>query len=362
MLYLALRSVKDAPPSGRAAALAALRAGSPGSGTDSQGASIRCHWSCCLSTGRNKPLLPGLSLPAILCPLIDRQDRFCAATFHPSAAQSAAAKLLDLRGGYATCPEGDRPLAFLRRPAGGRPRCCFFLRGQPANRFMPQRPNGSGPRPTKRNWRLRANCYFRKTFTLGTPEQGEIQIGCDDSYELYVNGHQVGSGSNWKVLDVYDITNQLVPGTNTIAVKATNREQGSAGLVARVLVKQQGGTQVTHSTDATWKAALKEFVGWQKARFNDSQWLAARSFGKMGSTLPWGNEVTVAGRERPFQAAAAIQRGMGHRSQRHRLADRDDVRRVRPDHRLARERAADLDPRRRSRRRAGHGLDLLRRR
>ncbi len=144
-------------------------------------------------------------------------------------------------------------------------------------------------------------CFFRKTFTLGTPEQGEIQIGCDDRYELFVNGHQVGTGTNWKVLDVYDITEQLVAGPNTIAVKAINSDQGSAGLVARVLVKQQGGTQVTHSTDSSWKAVLKEFVGWQKTRFNDSQWLAARSFGKMGATLPWGNEVTVAGEKGRFK-------------------------------------------------------------
>ena len=145
------------------------------------------------------------------------------------------------------------------------------------------------------------DCFFRKTFTLGTPEQGEIQIGCDDKYELFVNGHHVGSGTNWKVLDVYDITQQLVPGVNTIAIKAVNTEQGSAGLVARVLVKQQGGTQVTESTDDGWKTAIKEFVGWQKTRFNDSQWLAARSFGKMGATLPWGNEVTVAGEKGRFK-------------------------------------------------------------
>ena len=139
------------------------------------------------------------------------------------------------------------------------------------------------------------DCYFRKSFHLGTPEQGEVQIGGDDRYELYVNGRLVGSGKNWKVLDVYDITSDLVSGTNIIAVKATNDDQGSAGLTARVVVKQEGGTGVTHSSDATWKTSLREFVGWQKARFNDSQWLAAREFGKVGATLPWGNEVTVAG-------------------------------------------------------------------
>src|SRR5579871_3817278 len=32
------------------------------------------------------------------------------------------------------------------------------------------------------------SCYFRKTFTLGQAESGEVQIACDNAYELYVNG------------------------------------------------------------------------------------------------------------------------------------------------------------------------------
>jgi putative heme-binding domain-containing protein len=138
-------------------------------------------------------------------------------------------------------------------------------------------------------------CYFRKTFNLGAPEHGVVQVSCDDNYDLYVNGRHVGSGQNWKVLDVYDITRYLVQGPNTVAIKAANSEGGSAGLVARVTVKQQGNTHVEYSTDATWKTALKEFPQWQKVRFNDVQWLAARSFGPLNATLPWGNEVSVAG-------------------------------------------------------------------
>ncbi len=138
-------------------------------------------------------------------------------------------------------------------------------------------------------------CYFRKSFDLGKPESGVIQIACDDAYELFVNGRQVGSGKNWKMLDVYDVTKYLVEGRNTVAVKAVNSEGGSAGLVARVVVKQEGNTYVEHSTDDTWKTTLKEFVQWQKPRFNDDQWLAARSFGPLNATLPWGNEVIVAG-------------------------------------------------------------------
>ena len=150
-------------------------------------------------------------------------------------------------------------------------------------------------------------CYFRKSFNLGAPEQGTIQIACDDAYELYVNGRLVGNGDNWKSLDVYDITKMLVQGQNTVAVKATNNDQGSAGLVARVIVKEKGGTHVEHSTDTTWKTSLKEFNNWQKPRFGESQWLAAKSFGALNATLPWGNEVTVAGSDGRFKVTPEFQ-------------------------------------------------------
>ncbi len=145
-------------------------------------------------------------------------------------------------------------------------------------------------------------CYFRKTFNLtAAPESGAMQIACDDSYQLFVNGRAVGAGENWKVLDQYDITKFLVQGSNTVAVVATNADQGSAGLAARVIIKQQGNTHVEYSSDATWKTALKEFPHWQKARFDDSRWLSARSFGALGATLPWGNEVAAAGTDGRFK-------------------------------------------------------------
>ena len=144
-------------------------------------------------------------------------------------------------------------------------------------------------------------CFFRKTFYVGAPEHGVVQVACDDSYELYVNGQQVGGGSNWRLLDEYDVTKYLTQGQNTVAIKAENTEKGSAGLVARVAVKERGNTHVEHSSDDTWKTALKEFAQWQRPKFDDSQWLAARSFGALGATLPWGKEVTVAGAEGRFR-------------------------------------------------------------
>ena len=72
-------------------------------------------------------------------------------------------------------------------------------------------------------------CYFRKSLPMGQPESGEVQITCDDAYELFVNGRKVGEGDNWRRLNSFDITKYLTPGRNTVAVKATNKEQGRQG-------------------------------------------------------------------------------------------------------------------------------------
>jgi putative membrane-bound dehydrogenase-like protein len=139
------------------------------------------------------------------------------------------------------------------------------------------------------------DCFFRKTFHMGPPESGEVHVSCDDSYELFVNGQRVGTGTNWKKMNVYNVTKYLVEGENVVAIKGANTEGGTAALAARVLVKEKGNTQVTYSSDKTWRTSLKEFPGWQKARYEDKAWLAAQSFGKLGVTPPWGKEVVVEG-------------------------------------------------------------------
>ena len=55
-------------------------------------------------------------------------------------------------------------------------------------------------------------CYFRKSFTIGQPESGEVQISCDNAYELFVNGRPVADGNNWRVMKSHDITKYLTFG------------------------------------------------------------------------------------------------------------------------------------------------------
>ncbi|HEY1600035.1 MAG TPA: HEAT repeat domain-containing protein [Pirellulales bacterium] len=137
-------------------------------------------------------------------------------------------------------------------------------------------------------------CYFRKVFNLSDVEQAKVQIACDDRFDLFVNGRLVGNGTDWKKLRSYDVQRFLESGKNAIAIRAENTTGGSAGLVARVTVKQKGGTEVSYSTDATWKTNGSESVGWEKLTFNDEDWALAQSFGELGSATPWTAQVVAA--------------------------------------------------------------------
>jgi len=139
------------------------------------------------------------------------------------------------------------------------------------------------------------DCYFRKTFSVNKIELAQVHVVCDNQYELYINGKLAGRGADWRKMDVHDVTKFIVPGVNAIAIKGTNTDAGAAGLAARVIVKQVGGTYESYSTDATWRTSVKQFANWTAANVRDTAWLPAKVYGPLGAALPWGDEVVIAG-------------------------------------------------------------------
>jgi len=145
------------------------------------------------------------------------------------------------------------------------------------------------------------DCFFRKSFDLKSPELGEVQITADNRFELFVNDQPVGKGEDWRQLQVYDISKFLRKGRNCVAVKATNTDLGSAGLVARVLIKENGGTFNSYSTNKSWKTSVRQYRSWANPDFPDREWIGAKSYGLLNATLPWGDEVVFAGEGSRFK-------------------------------------------------------------
>ena len=148
------------------------------------------------------------------------------------------------------------------------------------------------------------DCFFRKSFQLKSPEMGEIQITADNQFKLFVNGQPAGQGNDWRQMQVFDVSEFLQQGRNTVAVQVTNIDAGSAGLVARVLVKEKSGTFRSYSTDASWKTSVRRFQRWTSPAFPEQEWVAAASYGTLGATLPWGDEIVFAGEGARFQIGA----------------------------------------------------------
>jgi len=185
-------------------------------------------------------------------------------------------------------------------PAGGR---ASAAEGEAEWIWTPAQPRNEAPA---------GDCYFRKTFDSAAVEEAFVQISADNKFQLSINGQPVAEGVDWRQMQIHDITKLVRAGRNVIAVKATNIDHGPAGLVARVLIKQKGGTFESHSSDATWKTSVRQFAGWNLPQFNDRDWVGAASYGELGMALPWGNEVVVAGEGTRFNIGSefAVERVM----------------------------------------------------
>jgi len=138
------------------------------------------------------------------------------------------------------------------------------------------------------------SCHFRKSFRIRSVEAANITIAADDNYELFINGRSVGKGSSSRQLDKYDITRRLSRGNNLVAVKVTNRAGKTAGLAARVMVKERAGEWKSFSTDTTWRTSLSPLPLWHMPIYSDANWRPSQSFGKLGDTAPFDRQETVA--------------------------------------------------------------------
>jgi len=151
------------------------------------------------------------------------------------------------------------------------------------------------------------DCFFRKSFDLVAVEAAQIHITADNQFELIVNGQPVGKGVDWRQMQIHEVTGLLRKGRNTVAVRVTNTEHSAAGLAVRIIIKQPGGTYEAFSSDATWKTSLRQFQGWTMPQFNDNDWVAATSYGELGDTLPWGDEVVIDGEGARFVVDKAFE-------------------------------------------------------
>ena len=74
--------------------------------------------------------------------------------------------------------------------------------------------------------------YFRKTFLLGSRGRDRGRR-CDNSFTFFLNGRNVGSGSDFKKAFLFDLRPFLKPGDNLFAIDAVNHLPDNSASGAR---------------------------------------------------------------------------------------------------------------------------------
>ncbi|HUD46331.1 MAG TPA: DUF1549 domain-containing protein [Candidatus Baltobacteraceae bacterium] len=136
--------------------------------------------------------------------------------------------------------------------------------------------------------------YARKTVHLSAaPEEAVALVVCDNSFELFVNGHKAGSGDDSSRPYMIDMQHWLNRGNNVIAVHAVNAPgspgtNNPAGLYVYARVRGRSGKKVMDFvTDASWVVTEREVAGWEQPRVSTTGWTPASVLGT-GEIQPWG--------------------------------------------------------------------------
>ncbi len=148
-----------------------------------------------------------------------------------------------------------------------------------------------------------ATVYFRReVFFAEPPASAHIVVSCDNSYGLYINGKEAGSGRDHSKPTLIDILKHLVKGTNVIAIAAVNDpsapdkkdapQTSPAGLIcyARIRAEPVSGKDSTRimdfASDASWRWSMNKMDGWAMAGFNTGSWSHALELGDADAS-PW---------------------------------------------------------------------------
>ena len=129
--------------------------------------------------------------------------------------------------------------------------------------------------------------WARTTVDITEVKGVRVQVSCDNSCEVWINGEFAGRSNEWSEPAKVNAGKFLKPGKNILAIKGVN-SGGIAGLVGRVDTGGKNGKVLSESGPGWKLTSTNPGAGWEKADFDDSKWPGAVATAKLGDE-PWGN-------------------------------------------------------------------------
>jgi signal transduction histidine kinase len=137
-------------------------------------------------------------------------------------------------------------------------------------------------------------CRFWRGFEI--PEgtrvaKADLRVTADDSYNLFLDGRELGRGGGWQDVTEYDLTSLLDPGLHTLAIEGFN-DFKEAGVLVGLHVELTDGKTIDIPSDQNWKLVPNTEDRWVKrtrARANWPQATVVKVFG----VPPWGKKFAI---------------------------------------------------------------------
>jgi signal transduction histidine kinase len=125
----------------------------------------------------------------------------------------------------------------------------------------------------------RQTCRFWKLIQIphgASISKARLRLTADNSYRAFLDGTEVGRGSEWRRLTEYDLTLILSPGPHVLAIEAFN-EWGRAALVGGLTIEYSDGRTVHIPSDGSWRVVPEGEKGWMTRKSPREDWPAARA-------------------------------------------------------------------------------------
>jgi len=115
--------------------------------------------------------------------------------------------------------------------------------------------------------------------------RAELRIAADNAYKVWLDGQELGGGSDWRTLSIYHLEGTLNSGPHVLAVEGFN-DNDQAGIILGMSLEMATGGEMQIRSDLSWRVVPNSVRGWEAALRLDPDWpnsSVAANFGR----VPW---------------------------------------------------------------------------
>jgi signal transduction histidine kinase len=115
--------------------------------------------------------------------------------------------------------------------------------------------------------------------------RAELRIAADNAFKVWLDGQELGSGSDWRTLSIYHLEGTLNPGAHVLAVEGFN-DNDQAGIILGLRLEMANGQALYIRSDPTWRVVPSSHRSWETTLRPAEDWPNA-SFSTNFGRIPW---------------------------------------------------------------------------